>query len=120
MYFYYLFLFKEVLSCCWEDCAWISPSIELLIQHISYHGYLTKLKCLGEIVVKRNSLPACKLTDKEQMPISMDGYKCEWQYCSQTFNTIYDFHFHMKVHVKNNPPKATEKESIGCYWIGNC
>lgn len=110
--------FIDELICCWDECNWSSPSVDLLTQHVSYHGHLTKLKCLGEILVTRNDLPVCNMPNKEQISTSLDGYKCEWQYCSQTFNTIYDFYLHMKVHIRNNPKSSNEKETIGCYWIG--
>lgn len=112
--------FLEHLQCHWTSCEATFPSMYFLMQHISYHGYLSKLMNIGQNVLDRNDWPTCNLKGNYKMPISPEGYTCRWEYCSFNFGTIYDFYSHIDVHVQNNPRVSNESsnEIILCCWEG--
>lgn len=89
-----------------------------MYQHISYHGYLSKLRNIGQNVLERNDLPACRQTESYVIPISPDGYECLWELCSVTVDTIYDFFTHVEQHVRGNPRIAKGADKIVCFWGG--
>ncbi|CAG9859576.1 unnamed protein product [Phyllotreta striolata] len=108
----------EDLSCKWKNCDESLHNQALLIQHVGYHGYVAKLKNLGDNIATRNKLPPCKESHNTLIPLQPIGYECEWEYCSSITHTMFDFLNHMRVHVKNNPSTATDKEPIDCCWRG--
>ncbi|KAJ8929974.1 hypothetical protein NQ314_017297 [Rhamnusium bicolor] len=107
--------------CQWKHCGLQTVDVPLLIQHVSYHGYLTKLKSIGRNKLDRNKWPECNLKENYTISAYPNGYTCEWEYCFLNFYTIYDFLTHMEIHIKNNPKKCKEKlgETIVCAWRGN-
>lgn len=103
--------------CQWKDCATKEvESDSLLMQHLSYHGYLAKLGNIGDNVAKREKLPKCTESYSSELPLLKSGYECEWQHCNLSFWTIFYFLNHMNVHIKNNPKMAKNKEVIECAW----
>lgn len=110
----------ENLKCRWGDCEVVCMSSYFLSQHVSYHGYLSKLKNIGQNVLDRNDWPSCNLQENYKIPVSYEGYTCRWEYCSLNFSTIHDFYFHMEMHVHNNPRVSNESlnEIIKCCWEG--
>ncbi|KAJ8916280.1 hypothetical protein NQ315_016421 [Exocentrus adspersus] len=106
------------LTCRWSYCKETSASTPYLMQHVSYHGYLSKLKNIGQNMLDRNKWPECKLLENYKIPVCSEGYTCMWEYCFLNFLTIYDFYSHMVMHVHNNPRVANEKlnEIIQCGW----
>ncbi|XP_056642311.1 histone H4 transcription factor isoform X1 [Diorhabda sublineata] len=108
---------SEDLVCQWIDCDTEEiESVELLMQHLSFHGYLSKLKNIGDNVATREKLPKCTESYLSVLPSLKSGYECEWQHCTFSFWTIFDFLNHMNVHIKNNPKMAKNNEVIECCW----
>ncbi|CAH1115678.1 unnamed protein product [Psylliodes chrysocephalus] len=107
------------LKCQWKNCIGKdSSSVPLLMQHMSYHAYIAKLKNIGQNLCIRNKLPSCTERHRCMIPLLPNGYKCEWEHCSFDFCTIFEFLDHMVVHIKNNPKVAKAKEVIDCCWKG--
>ncbi|KAJ8974093.1 hypothetical protein NQ317_011612 [Molorchus minor] len=90
-------------KCKWMKCDEDFQNLPLLTQHISYHGYMSKLKNIGQNIIDRNNLLKCTLTNNYVFPVSPAGYTCDWEYCGCNFLTVYDFFKHMDIHIKNNP-----------------
>ncbi|XP_018562639.1 histone H4 transcription factor-like [Anoplophora glabripennis] len=111
---------SENFECLWGSCEATFSCCYFLSQHVSYHGYLTKLKNIGQNVLDRNDWPTCNLEENYKIPVSLEGYTCRWEYCSVNYCTIYDFFSHMEVHVQNNPRVSNESlnEIIMCCWEG--
>ncbi|CAH2010054.1 unnamed protein product [Acanthoscelides obtectus] len=107
-------------NCLWLDCGYDCMTVPFLMQHISYHGYLTKLKNIGKNILERESLPECKHERNEKIILKREGYVCEWEHCLRNFYNICEFHLHMEIHVNANPRVANEKknEIISCDWAG--
>lgn len=117
---FFKYIFLENLKCQWQNCDATCVSMCFLMQHISYHGYLSKLKSIGQNVLDRNDWPACNLKENYRMPILPEGYTCRWEYCSFNFCMIYEFYSHMEVHVQNNPRVSNDSTNdiILCCWEG--
>ncbi|KAF5282742.1 hypothetical protein FQR65_LT02739 [Abscondita terminalis] len=109
---------KKLLTCLWIACGYVTFEKFLLIQHVVYHGYHTKLKNIGMNVLERNKLPECSITTPLIFPVLLDGYSCDWVKCGMTFIDIFDFHEHIKVHVNSNPKYCKHNEIISCHWRG--
>lgn len=88
-----------------------------LNQHLCFHGYHTKLKWCGKAVEYRANLPECTQTEHFEIPLISGGYQCEWEYCNERSETIYDFLEHVRVHVYHNP-KSNKEGIIMCCWKG--
>lgn len=106
------------LSCSWSYCSIVNKSLPLMLQHISYHGYLSRLRNIGENVLCRNNLPACTQPPVMKMPVALDGYTCHWELCSVKVYTVFDFFTHVEQHVRGNPRISEGDIMIMCYWIG--
>ncbi|VEN59881.1 unnamed protein product [Callosobruchus maculatus] len=106
--------------CLWTNCNTDCKTVPFLMQHVSYHGYLTKLKNIGSNVLTRESLPECKHEKSEKIILRKEGYMCEWEYCMLNFYNVCEFYMHMEMHVNANPREANEKknEIILCDWAG--
>ncbi|CAG9814008.1 unnamed protein product [Phaedon cochleariae] len=107
-------------KCLWLNCSHKSCMIPLLMQHLSYHGYIAKLQNIGKNIVERNKLPECTQKEVCKIPVFPNGYTCEWSKCSHNFCTVYEFFNHMAAHVKNNPTFTEENSGqiMYCYWKG--
>nr|XP_023029867.1 histone H4 transcription factor [Leptinotarsa decemlineata] len=108
------------LLCQWAKCDYKAISVPFLMQHLSYHGYLSKLTNIGQNIVDRDVLPRCNQKEVSNVPVDNFGYTCEWENCSYNFYTIYDFLNHVVTHAtkKEGAAKDTEKEVIRCCWTG--
>ncbi|KYB27345.1 Histone H4 transcription factor-like Protein [Tribolium castaneum] len=104
-------------DCCWTGCTYVANSIPDLNQHLCYHAYHTKLKCRGKSVLYRTNLPECTLTEHFVIPVTPDGYLCEWEYCNERFETIFELFEHVRVHIYHNP-KNHKQGNITCCWKG--
>ncbi|KAJ8958907.1 hypothetical protein NQ318_019675 [Aromia moschata] len=110
----------DTLKCRWTNCKSEILTSSLHVQHLSYHGYLTKLKNIGQNVLCRNALPKCTQREENVNPVRPNGYTCEWEDCSNNFLTVFEFYTHMELHIKNNPRVSNEalNETIVCAWDG--
>ncbi|KAK9869734.1 hypothetical protein WA026_003470 [Henosepilachna vigintioctopunctata] len=106
---------EDNTECQFGDCDFRPINTLHALQHISLHGYNEKLRNLGEIVARRNSLPDCFMEYAYNYPTNIETYACEWEDCGMIMETYCDFLFHIKMHVNGNPRKA---ESIKCGWQG--
>lgn len=88
------------------------------MQHVSYHGYFTKLKNIGQNVLERNDLPACTQQELYVIPVFPVGYTCEWEFCSVNVDNICDYFSHVEQHVRGYPRIAKGNEEIRCCWNG--
>ncbi|XP_045470973.1 histone H4 transcription factor [Harmonia axyridis] len=102
--------------CQYGDCDLRFVSYLHAIQHMSIHGHHDKLCYLGEIAVKKNSLPECKLENIFTCPESEVVYHCEWDSCNMVIDTICNFLCHIKMHSMGNSVK--DKKKIDCEWKG--
>jgi DNA-directed RNA polymerase subunit RPC12/RpoP len=105
------------LHCRWVECSYMASSVSDLNQHMCYHGYHTKLKSVGKNVEFRAKLPECTQSEQFLIPVTPDGYHCEWQYCNERFETVYDFFEHVRIHVYHNP-RGCKEGVINCCWKG--
>lgn len=104
-------------KCHWKQCEHCAISLAHLNQHVCFHGYHAKLMSVGDNVVARNNLPDCVETKRFPFVVSVDGYKCEWEFCQTNYTTIYDFIQHVRIHVNGNP-KSQKTGVIKCLWKG--
>ncbi|CAG9769088.1 unnamed protein product [Ceutorhynchus assimilis] len=114
---------SDDLKCKWADCPNPTGSFNqtILIRHLAYHGYLSKLANIGENVLNRNNFPDCSFEKKYSVRIPLDGYECEWVGCrGHMMNTIYEFLSHVDRHVLLAPTgkKMNDREEISCHWGG--
>lgn len=114
-----MFLHFSACNCLWEDCTYIAPHKMALAQHVTYHGYHSKLKNIGNNVLERVKLPKCTQAPEFVIPEVLNGYICEWGDCYENYHTFYDFLNHVKIHVNGNPKYCKNGEVIVCSWIGN-
>lgn len=84
---------------------------------MSIHGYHDRLCYLGEIAIRRNSLPECKLGNVFTCPETEVAYICEWNDCNLQLDTIFNFLSHVKMHVNGNPSRDLVNK-ITCGWKG--
>ncbi|XP_044268705.1 histone H4 transcription factor-like isoform X2 [Tribolium madens] len=104
-------------DCCWSGCTYVASSMLDLNQHVCYHAYHTKLISRGKSVLYRTNLPECTLTEHFVIPVTPDGYLCEWEYCNERFETVFEFFDHVQIHVYHNP-KSNKEGVITCCWKG--
>ncbi|KAF5269873.1 hypothetical protein FQA39_LY08545 [Lamprigera yunnana] len=109
---------NDVFSCLWEGCKYETSEHRLLVQHMCYHGYHTKLKNIGKNVLERNKLPNCNQDNVIIFPIHVFGYSCEWENCGSSFNDVYTFYGHIRQHIHSNPTYCKNNETISCLWRG--
>ncbi|KAL1514129.1 hypothetical protein ABEB36_003440 [Hypothenemus hampei] len=109
------------LDCKWQNCP--SPtnihSQDMLLRHLTYHGYIAKLVNIGENVLNRNDFPECSLEQNFSIDIPLYGYVCKWENCDNiTFNTIGDFLGHIECHVLAAPSgkQVNSRAIIQCHW----
>ncbi|KAB0798175.1 hypothetical protein PPYR_09168 [Photinus pyralis] len=108
----------DEMMCKWRDCTTIISEKSLLSQHVSYHGYHTKLKNIGKNVLGRRDLPDCTREVEEAFPLYINGYSCDWKECGGLFEDVYEFHEHIKLHINSNPKYCKKDEIIECLWQG--
>lgn len=81
--------FSDKLICMWEECDNKNSELEYdsrpeLLRHAWFHGYHTKIKCIGSNMLKRNlNLDQCAFDSSSRnlipdLPQSLD---CGWQGC---------------------------------------
>lgn len=114
----YFFIFADPISCLWNDCEFIAPSLLSLVKHACFHGYHSKLKNIGENVLSRTELPPCNFSNIFLIPEQNVDYNCEWEDCNVNFLTIYEFFEHIRYHVNSNPKYCRKGEFIKCEWSG--
>lgn len=114
---YLKILASHTLKCYWFECDYLALSFVDLKQHLIYHGYHEKLKAIGRNVEERAKLPECTQSEKFSIPVAPNGYDCEWEYCHQKFETVYEFFQHIKFHIYHNP-KGAKEGVINCCWKG--
>ncbi|KAK4879493.1 hypothetical protein RN001_007639 [Aquatica leii] len=109
---------QHVFTCLWLNCIYTTSEKYILVQHVSYHGYHTKLKNIGKNVLERYNLPKCNNFSEVVFPVSLAGYSCDWEDCGSILTDIVEFHEHIKLHVNSNPKYCKDDEVIPCLWIG--
>ncbi|XP_063901378.1 histone H4 transcription factor-like isoform X2 [Zophobas morio] len=105
------------LHCCWLECSYNANSIDDLNQHVCFHAYHTRLKSVGKNVEFREKLPECTQSERFVIPVQVDGYHCEWEFCYEKFITLFEFFEHVRIHIYHNPKRREEGE-INCCWKG--
>lgn len=103
-------------TCSWNKCDYKADTKKLLLKHVSFHGYIEKLRLIGQNVVKRFGLPNCTQNTTYLIPNDKKDYLCNWEDCHLLFVTYYDFLSHVMIHVHRNPMQAAKGESIKCCW----
>lgn len=107
-----------MIECKWENCTYVTPNVDLLKQHVHFHGYHVKLKNVGSNVLERMNLPKCTQTNEFVIPVNTEGYECDWVECGTFCVSVYELYSHVQIHIKNNPKYCGKGETIPCEWKG--
>lgn len=106
------------MNCLWEDCSYVTESLMTLARHISFHGYHTKLKNIGDNISEDMKLPNCVSSTKFTIPEIDIDYRCEWKHCNMTVLTIFGFLEHTEMHVLSTRKYHKTGQPMKCEWKG--
>ncbi|KAH0539269.1 histone H4 transcription factor [Cotesia glomerata] len=109
---------KGVYVCKWKHCGYENDSTPVIIKHVNYHAYHTKLKCIGANLRSKIKLPKCQ---RERLAVTFDSSVlliCDWEECLKSFNNFQLFLYHVTQHAENNPRGNKVKNGVKCLWTG--
>ena len=116
--------------CLWDSCGFDSNNWDVVMRHINYHSYHTKIKSIGTCIMKRSKLPNCTLdyAGRNLLPVLPAGLNCEWDDCDYESNNFQFFLDHVQCHVHTLPRGRRSfvvkeidndgKEKFVCEWRG--
>lgn len=121
------------IVCLWSDCLeeFDPVKIKEFQLHLNYHGYHTKLMCLGECEIKKISLQikrevSCNIDPSARtiLPVLPDSFICGWKDCFRVFYDAEEFYRHVEEHptkdiqIPKDIPKSELKKTkfAICEW----
>lgn len=87
-----------------------------MVRHIYYHGYHTKVKCLGANLIEKLALQGCQLDPhtRNSVPELSEPLICNWADCKIEFVNVQHFYWHIHSHAES----PTGEKEWKCLWEG--
>lgn len=118
------FVYLGVFYCClWDSCGFDSDDLNVVVRHINYHSYHTKIKAIGSSMMKQSNLPLCTLdyAGRNLLPVLPLESNCEWFECNYETNNFQSFLNHVQCHVQTLPMRGCIKpKTFTCEWRSSC
>ncbi|KAL0270520.1 UNVERIFIED_CONTAM: hypothetical protein PYX00_007906 [Menopon gallinae] len=109
----------DFYCCLWESCGFDSTNRNVVVRHVNYHSYHTKIKAIGTRIMKTSKLPNCTLdyAGRNLLPV-LPELNCEWEDCHLKFSNFQTFLYHVQCHVHVLPQRRAlkEMEKTVCNW----
>ncbi|KAL7643321.1 UNVERIFIED_CONTAM: hypothetical protein RMT77_006613 [Armadillidium vulgare] len=107
---------NEGYLCLWRACCFATQSKAEFDRHVYFHAFHSKIKGIGEIVMKHYELQ-CTMDDQSRniIPELPEPFECMWDECRFSFISAQDFYWHVQGHVNTIGKKNNE---YFCSWEG--
>lgn len=101
---FYLCFILDKICCLWRNCYYLTSDPILLIRHLFYHAFHTKIKGRGKsLVTLASSFPDCQvdIPNSNFLQELLNPFECRWASCQVQFflfkdikcGILYIFHF---------------------------
>ena len=130
---------EDRFACLWQSCGHESPSSSEMVRHINFHAFHTKIKRLGENVLRRSGLAPCLFSEDQRnvIPDLGEPFRCLWRGCEeegQEWLEAQKYYWHVQWHAEELrgecPPakkrRKGDQDNVGgkvkleipCRWQG--
>ncbi|XP_071844135.1 histone H4 transcription factor-like isoform X1 [Apostichopus japonicus] len=108
---------NDKICCLWRNCYYLTSDPILLIRHLFYHAFHTKIKGRGKsLVTLASSFPDCQvdIPNSNFLQELPNPFECRWASCQFTTDNIEAFFVHNEEHYDFLDGKTT----VVCRWEG--
>ncbi|XP_078036291.1 histone H4 transcription factor [Augochlora pura] len=109
----------DVYVCQWSGCFYENNDPDEISRHVNYHGYHTKLKCIGSNIRSRVKLPKCRRDSEWKNVVDLPApLLCRWEECLKCFRNYQLYLYHVAAHIEESPRGNKIEGGLECKWTG--
>lgn len=108
-------------NCKWQNCdVAVIGHISDFTRHVYFHTFHTKIKCIGNILIRTLGLHACTLDGQScnLIPDLPERLQCGWFQCGAIYDNPEFFYRHVSFHADTFQNGNNLKGGCDCLWEG--